>query len=220
MSRWAPGDQILWCYQREARPVTVISDDERGLAVWLAGGTPLVRSAPIGAAHIRDLPLDQRFRAARTYRLDEWRGHGIVMVVPPGEAFSAWLFRHEDGTFWGWYANLEAPHARSAAGTHSADRVLDVWMDAGGRIGWKDEDEVEAAVAAGRFTAADAVAYRADGERAWAAMAAGEWPFSARWLDWRPDPRWPRPELPPRAVALAGLPAEESMDVHLGLTPT
>jgi hypothetical protein len=55
----------------------------------------------------------------------------------------------------------------------------------------KDEDELAEQVELGCFTAEEAAAARAEGERVLA-----EWPFPTGWEDWRPDPSWPVPELP------------------------
>ena len=55
---------------------------------------------------------------------------------------------------------------------------------------WKDEDELEAAVAAGRLTPAKAAVIRAEGERVLL-----EQPWPTGWEDVRPDPEWPAPQL-------------------------
>jgi hypothetical protein len=50
---------------------------------------------------------------------------------------------------------------------------------------WKDEDELEEAVGLGIWTAAEASAIRAEGERV---IAAAPWPTG--WEDWRPPAAW------------------------------
>jgi predicted RNA-binding protein associated with RNAse of E/G family len=71
------------------------------------------------------------------------------------------------------------------------DHALDVWVDPDGSWRWKDEDDFAALQRHGVFDAAAARRVRAEGERVIEA-----WPFPTGWEDWRPDPRWPTPELP------------------------
>jgi hypothetical protein len=205
--RWAPGDVILWCYRREALPVRVVRDDDV-LAVWVAPGTQFLTALPADGRGLRDRPLEERFTCARVMALAEWFGAGVLRIASPGDFHSSWLFRKHDDheAFWGWYGNLEAPLQRSAIGVHTQDHVLDVWCDEHG-VHWKDEDELEAAVATGRFTAAQASDFRAHGEKVFAAMQSGEPPYDGSWLDWRPDPSWSLPELPDEFRALVGRPA-------------
>jgi hypothetical protein len=61
---------------------------------------------------------------------------------------------------------------------------------------WKDEAAFEDMVAAGLFSAEEARAIRAEGERVIRKMQAGEPPFCDGWEDWRPPPEWGLPELP------------------------
>ena len=71
-------------------------------------------------------------------------------------------------------------------------------MDPGGE-GWrfKDEDELEEAVARGLFTRDEAAGFRAQGERAARRILERRPPFDRDWSSWRPDPSWPPPQLPP-----------------------
>ena len=51
---------------------------------------------------------------------------------------------------------------------------------------WKDEDELEEALAAGLVTADDAEAFREEGERALEQLLRREVPYDEPWEDWRP----------------------------------
>jgi hypothetical protein len=44
---------------------------------------------------------------------------------------------------------------------------------------------------------------REQGRRAVATLEARAWPFDRDWSGWRPDPGWPRPELPTDPAAYA-----------------
>jgi hypothetical protein len=95
------------------------------------------------------------------------------------------------GEFLCCYVNLQEPLRPSPVGFDTRDQALDLVIDPDGSWRWKDEDHFAQAVERGRFTADEAAAIRAEGERVVAA-----WPFPTGWEGWMPDPRWPRPGLP------------------------
>jgi len=96
-----------------------------------------------------------------------------------------------------WYVNLEAPPTSTPIGFDFTDHVLDVLVSIDRTtVTWKDEDELEEAVALGLFTAREAERFREDGERAVKRLVNREPPFHREWTDWRPDPAWTNPELP------------------------
>lgn len=198
--RWAAGDVIVWGYGRDAQVVRVVQDDDDGLVAWLAGGTPRLAAVPVDGRAVRDIPLAERFTARRRYAVTTWEGAGILRLERPGRAHSLWRFPT------GWYANLEDPLRREADGVHTRDHVLDVWFDDSGVWLWKDEDELAALVEQGLRTPEEAAAVRAEGEAVIAAFERGDPPFDGSWRDWRPDPAWPLPDLPPHLAALDGHP--------------
>lgn len=206
---WSHGDVIMWQYRREVIPVRVVRDDE-WLAVWVAPGTPLLTCVPTDGKDLRDRPVEDRFICPRVFAVREWFGAGTLRLVRPGDAHSSWLFRRPDHeTFWGWYGNLEDPLERFDWGVRTVDHLLDVWLDAEGNVGWKDEDEFDAAIRVGRFPLAKAAEIRAEGERVFGAMTRRDPPYDGSWLDWRPDPSWTLPSLPEEYAAKAGTPADE-----------
>lgn len=191
-------------------PVTVVQDDEACLAVWVAPGTPILTAVPDDGRGLRDRPVSERFTCQRVFSISEWFGAGILRIARTGEAHSSWLFRRPEDhdVVWGWYGNLEDPLRRSTIGVHTRDHVLDVWLDlTNGVVGWKDEDELEAATKAGVFTPEEAVAIRAHGEKVFASMGCRDAPYDGGWSDWRADPAWPVPRLPEEYAALAGMAA-------------
>jgi predicted RNA-binding protein associated with RNAse of E/G family len=97
----------------------------------------------------------------------------------------------------GWYVNLEAPWRRTRIGIDTQDFVLDITVAADlSSWSWKDEDELAWSVDAGLYSAEDAAAIRAEGDRSVAALKARAWPFCADWSEWRPNPAWAIPTLP------------------------
>lgn len=128
-----------------------------------------------------------------------WSRTHVLMVHRPGDAFSVWTawsaaeWRH----VWS-YVNLEEPWRRIPIGFDSRDLWLDLWSEPGSQEWhWKDEDELAWAVEAGRCTLERARAIRRAGESALEALDRREPPFDEAWADWRPDPRWPVPTVPP-----------------------
>ncbi len=200
---WAPGEEILWCYRREVIPARVVHDDEY-LAVWVAPGTSLLTCVPADGRDLRDRPVSERFTCERVFAIREWFGAGTLRLAYPGDAHSSWLFRHGDGSFWGWYGNLEDPLRRVDNRVHTIDHLLDVWVDASGTVGWKDEDELEAAVSVGYFSAAEAHVIRSHGEVVFDAMQRRLPPYDDSWLNWAPDSSWTTPLLPDEFASMAG----------------
>jgi hypothetical protein len=203
---WAPGTRIEWVYRGSGRfselpnvrPMTVVRDDEDGLVAWLAPGTPVIKPVLVDGREMRHAGPEGMFTEDRVLKLDIWHGTGILKVAPTGKPWSVWHFWSEDDTFLGWYVNLEAEHARDieAKRTVSKDYVLDLWINPDRTIEWKDEDELEGAVAAGRYTQAEADRIIADAHAAIQDIEAWTTPFSDNWKDWRPDPHLRLPEAP------------------------
>ena len=88
--------------------------------------------------------------------------------------------------------NLQEPFARTPRGVDTADQLLDLVRTRDGDWRWKDEHELDSAVAAGVFSEDEAATIRAEASR----MIAAD-PFPTGWEDWEPDPSWPLPDLPP-----------------------
>jgi hypothetical protein len=199
-----PGETLLVRYVRDgvvrgARPVRVVSERNGYLATWLPAGTIVANPVLANGAPLRSVALEQRFVAMRREEpaLQPWRGEGILMLFPEEGAHSVWVFWRDDGSLWGWYVNLEARHVRRGNVLDTRDHVLDLWCERPGEFAWKDEDELELAVEHGFVTPELAVEIRAEGERVARMIEAWEPPFSDGWENWRPDPSWPLPVLPP-----------------------
>lgn len=196
---WAPGTTILWRYRRTVEtvsPMIVVEDGPEQLVAWLPRDTPVLTSVLPDGHEPRSVGPDEMFRHGRALRRGVWRGHGCLRVAPTGRPWSVWVFWHDDGTHRCWYVNLEAPHRRDSVGIVSVDRVVDLVVDPDRRVRWKDLDELDGAVAAGRFTAPEAAEYLADAAAVQELVDRWGAPFGDGWERWRPDPGWPRPDLP------------------------
>jgi Protein of unknown function (DUF402) len=98
-----------------------------------------------------------------------------------GDAHSLWLLWDEGWSFVCWYVQLWAPVVEQDGFVETMDHALDVLVEPDGTWRWKDEDDFAEAQALGIFTAEEAAAIRAEGERV---VAARPWPTG--WEDWRP----------------------------------
>lgn len=202
---WQRGEHIWWHYRRPTwqpgdaefvDPMTVVRDDERGLVAWLAPGTERLKAVLRTGEPLRAAQPGDRFVGPRATARGQWQGPGILRIAPPRVPWSVWLFWDEPWVFGGWYVNLEAENHRDGRHLFTSDRVLDVWVPQDGAAALKDEDELEAAVEEGVFTADQAEAFRGHAQAALATFAAGGFPFDEPWQDWRPDPAWEIPVLP------------------------
>ena len=202
---WAPGDQVLWRYRGNGsadgvhicRPVTVVRDDEALLAVWLAPGTVCVKPVLADGTPVYLEPLATRYVKPRMLVEDEWFGGGVLKLARPGEPWSVWLFWDADWTFRNWYVNLEEPLRRWSGGVDSQDHFLDISVEPDRTWFWRDEDEFAQAQVDGLMAADVAAAVLQAGRRAVGVISAWGAPFRDRWEEWRPDPSWPVPPLPP-----------------------
>jgi len=162
------------------------------LVTFMAEGTVVSVPMLVDGRGLRDVPLEERWAHPRTSKRAPWSGTELVQLFPLGRAHSLWIVRDPSHGLLGWYVNLEDVHELGEQTITTRDGVLDIWVPAEtGEPQWKDEDELEAALVAGRVTAAEAAAIRAEGERVWR-----ERPWPTGWEDWRPPASWTTPELP------------------------
>ena len=192
---WSEGDAVVVRYVEpwgpiSGFPVRVVQDGAEGVVLHLAADTEAAWPYVAGR-HIRESTLEERYTTEWQPGPHRWEGGRLLFVFPAGRAYGLWLFFGPDDSFERWYVNLQAPFRRTPIGFDTRDHTLDLWAYPDGSHAWKDEDELEVAVRHGHHSAADAAAFRAEGERVLA-----DWPFPTGWEDWRPDPSWAIPSLP------------------------
>lgn len=124
--------------------------------------------------------------------LRSWVGPLGLELTAFGRRHSIRHFRREDGSFRGWYVNLQAPLTEARLGFDTTDWQLDLWIPVDSdEAQWKDEDDLAMAVELGIMTEEEGRLAREEAHR-----VLEEWPFPTGWEDWRPDPGWPLPSLP------------------------
>ena len=190
-----PGDQMLlrevfrgqvWA----ARPHVVVERRADLIAATIPAGTVTKWPADGGGNLLRQQPAD--------WTLVDlvWKAEPLYLrLYRPGDAHSAIAF-WRGGEFQGWYVNLEEPWRPSRFGFDYLDHKLDLIIRPDGSWEWKDEEELDEAVALGILTPLEAREIRDEGERVLAQYEVGASPFNEGWEEWRPDPAWPQPALP------------------------
>lgn len=195
------GAVMTWHYALGVDVLRVVRDDERGLVAWLPAGSERLAAVPRDGRGMRERSLEERAALSAGQDVDRlrrtWDGSGILRIAPTGVPWSLWYFWEDDGSFAGHYVNLELVHDRPVSGeprVHTRDLVLDLWLDADGQLWLKDEDELAAFTAAGRFDPAQADVVRALADRVRAEVVDPRgWPLSEDWESWRPAPEIDRP---------------------------
>ncbi len=207
MSRRRPGQHIevtflLGHLPVLVMPVTVVADRDDLIAHYLADGTHYLRRVAIdGRPPPRVIPAAAISPAGTRFDVGTWRGSHRLIVTRPGEAHAVFLkWRAPSWDFIEWYVNLQEPLRRTEHGFETRDHFLDIKVAPDRSWQWKDEDELEEAIGAGRVTRAEAHAIRREGESVIPDIEAGRFPFDDSLIDWRPYPSWTIPspvDMPP-----------------------
>jgi hypothetical protein len=205
-SRFAPGRVVLHRNVRRGRigwvrPGRVVSDDERGLLLWIARKTPVAHEVTADGRGMRAMSFAEWLTNSYRLSVSTWEGPPVLKFLPAGANHSVWFFRTEDDRFANWYVNLEEHAVRwddgEVAGVDMVDQDLDVVIRPDRSWAWKDEDEFAERLAyPDDYWVPDPAAVRAEGERVIKLAEAGEFPFDGTWTDFVPDPDWPVPTLP------------------------
>ncbi|MFI7281200.1 DUF402 domain-containing protein [Micromonospora chersina] len=206
--RFAPGRLILHRNVRHGRigwvrPARVVSDDDRGLLLWVARNTPVAHEVTEAGLGMRAVPFAEWITSSYRLARGRWSGPPVLKFLPTGAAHSVWWFRDAHGRFQNWYVNLEEPGVRwddgAVAGVDMVDQDLDVVVHPDLSWEWKDEGEfLERLAFPEHYWVTDEKAVRAEGERVIRIAEAGEFPFDGTWCDFTPPADWDVPdELPP-----------------------
>ena len=193
---WQQGDQIvlreifrgrIW----SGRPYTIVEDNPQRLIIYMGVGVRWMRPVRRDSSAIRGRELHWTLREA-VWPIEALR------IVTPGRHHSVLLLWTEGfREFLKWYVNLEDPLTRSAVGFDYLDQFLDIEIAPDlSAWNWKDEDELEDAVANGLMTPQRADLIRAEGIRVIETLDKKAPPFDEQWHLWRPDPQWESPGLP------------------------
>ena len=174
-----------------AYPAVVAEDESAQQLLYIPAGADLKYA-------VDEFGRELRIYADR-WRLSDYRAtRHFLSFCWPNRRHAVLAVWDWEWSFGGWYVNIETPLGRTATTYDFVDHCLDVLIPPDRSTWtWKDEDELEEAVAKGIFSSQEAAEFRAEGERAVRRIVDGEPPFDRAWSGWRPDPAWPVPTLPP-----------------------
>ena len=203
---WKPGDQIVQFEMLGrgiglARPVTVVDDGTDHIILYSHPGTQTITR---GVDNYRSLSLSERIEL-RSRMLDPGVGefkkrtapdNHVLTLTPHDSWHSVMLFWSSEWQFKIWYVNFQSPLRRVRHGVQLHDYALDIVVRPDMSWSWKDKDEFEELVAGGFFNSDQVVSMRSEAVRMIRTIESVEAPFSDGWEHWRPDPRWPIPQLP------------------------
>ncbi|MEH1123215.1 DUF402 domain-containing protein [Micromonospora sp. CPCC 206061] len=178
----------------------VAADDERGLLIWIADGSPARDVIAADGRLFHEVPFEDWGRIPKKLAEMRWAGDAL-MLHPPGERYSLWWFFGEDCDFRGWYVNLEYPAVRwvdgDLAGIDTVDHDIDIVVRPDRSWEYKDEEQFARHMRYSHYWVDDETAVRAAGARAIELVESGAFPFDGSWCKFRPDPLWTVPvDLP------------------------
>jgi hypothetical protein len=184
------------------RPARVVSDDERGLLVWLARGSAVAHEVADDGRGMRAMPFTEWVTRTPKLEIDTWNGPGVLKFLPAHGNYSVWWFRDAEDRWKGWYVNLEEPGVRwddgTIAGVDIVDQDLDIVVAPDRTWRWKDEEEfAERLAIPAHYWVDDELAVRAEGQRVVKLIEAGEFPFDGTWCEYEPPPSWTPPLVLP-----------------------
>ena len=169
----------------------VVADDDRGLLLFSDFGAQSMIRTALDGTPTRSLPLETELAMTTMLSPRRREAHRSLLLIPPDAAHSVSWGWTRDGSFSGWYVNLETPALRWSGGVDIHDQVLDVVVAPDRSYAWKDEAE------ALTLDPAAAAAARAEGEKVIALAAAAAFPFDGTYADFQPPPDWRPADLPP-----------------------
>jgi predicted RNA-binding protein associated with RNAse of E/G family len=191
-----PGDVVVYRGVLHGRvmwacPAIVVDDRPDLTALYWRAGTPVMRHNE--RPTVESL-LENQFEVVPA----QWVKTDVLSLTLPGEAFSVEMMWQAGTTELDcWYVHLQEPMRRSAVGFETMDQLLDIVISPDrSNWRWKDEDELEEAVAIGLFTPGKADAIWAEGERVIERLHHNRPPFCDGWEHWRPAAEWEIPEMP------------------------
>ena len=194
LRRMFRGAHVIW-----VQACRVVSDDDRGLLLWLPVGAGFAhRPQPAELGERSPRQIDQLGRSA--VLVETWRDHDVLILVPPVAPYSVWWF-FTGGEFAYWYVNLERPSERWTATGWSASTASTTrwtcWSRRERQWRWKDEDELDERVGLPGYWSAQRRRPRS-GRTAlgWSRRRGRAVPVRRHLVRLRPDPAWPLPELP------------------------
>jgi hypothetical protein len=192
-----PGETVVRRFLHHDRRIAavqaarVVADDARGLLLFVDLGAESMRRTDLTGKPTRHLPVAEELALPTMLSPVRRENFRSLLLLPPGAPHAVSWSWHTDGTFAGWYANLETPARRWPGGVDSHDQTLDLLIAPDRSWHFKDEEDLAT------LDPAEAATVRAEGARLGELAEAAAFPFDGTWLDFAPPAEWTPAALPP-----------------------
>ncbi len=204
---WNEGDAVLLRGMYESRPVYIQSvhvvkdtPEEIALVIW-PGAECAAPSGYIHQKHGDGNPWKRwQETLTDTLHLEKyiWHTNRFLILLEPEKYFaSLYIWKDASDEFVGYYINFQLPFTRSRLGFDTLDLDLDIVIEPSYRWRWKDVEDYQHAIRMGGIRPEWVHGVeQARGEIA-SRLRDRAYPLDGTWLNWRPDPTWTAPRLPP-----------------------
>lgn len=189
---------MLW----SAVPHRVVRSTVTELITYVPTGTVSARASNRGMPGTNHLTRDDRKMLA----LRTGRAHVVEVVEAPDKLFihrpDRWSrtslgWDTATGKLTCWYINFELPATTTPIGIATMDLTVDIWVNPDRTWEWKDRDDFLALLDDHTFDPAIRDHVDAEATEVLAELRGRTGPFADEWLDFRPEPEWTVPKLPP-----------------------
>lgn len=184
-------------------PVRLVERTAAGQLVWLETGTPMWRTGLPRGAHLRDIEPEDRPAQGYPAVADRWPMGSALIHQPAGAGHAVFWFFGRNQKFRGWYVNLEH-RSHHGEDIDVTDHELDITVAPDRSWRWKDERSfAEKTGHPAYWSAREAAAIRAEGERVVRLAESKAFPFDGSWRAFKPPAHWTtpaRPAAPARTV--------------------
>ena len=126
-----------------------------------------------------------------------WHTNRFLILLEPQKYFSTiYIWEQASEEFQCYYINFQTPFTRSHCGFDTLDLDLDILVDLDNKWERKDVDNYQSGIKTGGITSAWVTEIERAQEEVFARIENRLYPLDRTWLDWRPDPNWPKTKLP------------------------
>jgi protein associated with RNAse G/E len=126
-----------------------------------------------------------------------WQTNRLLFILEPQKYYATIYFWSDlSNEFICYYINFQLPFQRSHCGIDTLDLELDLIINPDFSYEWKDLDEYQKGIESGIISKEWTDQIELAKEEIFERIGKRKYPLDGTWLDWKPDPNWPRPKLP------------------------
>lgn len=127
-----------------------------------------------------------------------WQRNRVLFFLEPNKYYAICLFWvHDTDKFSGYYINYQLPFIRTELGFDTLDLELDIDIDENYHWQWKDVDDYQKGISEGVIKEEWVRGIEQSKEEILMKINNHSNPMDGSWINWRPDPNWEPPKLPP-----------------------